>query len=43
MWFKNLQIYRLAAPWTIDLAKLEDQLQRGEFVRCPSNQPLSRG
>ncbi len=43
MWFKNLQIYRLAAPWQIDLAKLDDQLQRGEFVRCPSNQPLSRG
>ena len=43
MWFKNLQIYRLATPWAIDLAKLEEQLQRGEFVRCPSNQPLSRG
>lgn len=43
MWFKNLQIYRLSAPWAIDLAKLDEQLARGEFTRCPSNQPMSRG
>ncbi|MCE1239987.1 MAG: recombination-associated protein RdgC [Azonexaceae bacterium] len=43
MWFKNLQIYRLPAPWAIDLAKLDEQLARGEFTRCPSNQPMSRG
>ncbi len=43
MWFKNLQLYRLPAPWNIDLAKLEEQLARGPFVKCPSNQPLSRG
>ena len=43
MWFKNLQIYRLPAPWNIDLAKLDEQLARGEFTRCPSNQPMSRG
>ena len=43
MWFKNLQLYRLPAPWNIDLAKLEEQLSRGLFVKCPSNQPLSRG
>lgn len=43
MWFKNLQLYRLPAPWSIDLAKLDEQLARGEFVRCPSNQPMSRG
>jgi len=41
--FKNLQIYRLPAPWGIDLAKLEEQLARGPFVKCPSNQPMSRG
>src|SRR6185369_13762835 len=29
--------------WSIDLAKLDEQLARGEFVKCPSNQPLSRG
>ena len=43
MWFKNLQIYRLPAPWAIDLAKLDEQLAHGEFTRCPSNQPMSRG
>ena len=43
MWFKNLQIYRLPAPWSIDLARLDEQLGRGPFVRCPSHQPLSRG
>lgn len=43
MWFKNLQIYRLPSPWSIDLAKLDEQLARGKFTRCPSNQPMSRG
>ena len=43
MWFKNLQIYRLPAPWQIDLAKLDEQLSRGTFSRCASNQPMSRG
>ncbi len=43
MWFRNLQLYRLPTPWNIDLARLEEQLARGPFVKCPSNQPLSRG
>ena len=43
MWFKNLQLYRLPASWPVDLAKFEEQLARGPFVKCPSNQPLSRG
>lgn len=43
MWFKNLQLYRLPAAWAIDLASLEEQLSRGPFVKCPSNQPQSRG
>jgi recombination associated protein RdgC len=43
MWFKNLQLYRLPTPWNIDLAKFEEQLGRGTFVKCPSNQPMSRG
>ena len=43
MWFRNLQLYRLPAPWPVDLARFEEQLARGPFVRCPSNQPLSRG
>ncbi len=43
MWFKNLQLYRLPTPWNVDLAKLEEQLARGLFVKCPSNQPASCG
>jgi recombination associated protein RdgC len=43
MWFRNLQLYRLPAPWPVDLPRFEEQLARGPFVRCPSNQPLSRG
>lgn len=43
MWFKNLQLYRLPTPWAIDLAKLDEQLERGTFSRCPSHQPMSRG
>ena len=43
MWFKNLQVYRLPTPWNIDLAKFEELLARGPFVKCPSNQPMSRG
>ena len=43
MWFKNLQLYRLPTPWAIDLAKLEEQLGRGPFQRCPSHEAMSRG
>jgi recombination associated protein RdgC len=43
MWFKNLQLYRLPIPWNIDLAKLDEQLGRATFSRCPSHQPMSRG
>ena len=43
MWFKNLQIYRLPAPWAIDLAKLDEQLACGGFAKCASHEPMSRG
>ena len=43
MWFKNLQLYRLPAPWSLDLARLDEQLARGGFRRCASHEPLSRG
>lgn len=43
MWFKNLQLYRLPVPWSIDLAKLDEQLARGPFSRCPSHEAMSRG
>lgn len=43
MWFKNLQIYRLPTRWAISLEAFAEQLARGPFVKCPSNQPMSRG
>ncbi len=43
MWFKNIQLYRLTTPLNIDHPKLEAQLSRGPFIKCPSNQPMSRG
>lgn len=41
--FKNAQIYRLPAPWTIQRAALEEQLGRRPFVPCPASEPYSRG
>lgn len=43
MWFRNLQLYRLPAPFGLDLAQLEDQLARGTFHRCASHEAMSRG
>ena len=43
MWFKNLIIYRLPAPWLIGLDALRSSLSAGEFFSCPSYQPLSLG
>jgi len=43
MWFRNLQLYRLPAPWGIDPAAFAEQLERGPFRRCASHEPLSRG
>jgi len=43
MWFKNIQAFRLPAPWPMDLAKFEEQLGRGTFARCASHEPNSRG
>lgn len=43
MWFKNLQIYRLPKQWQVSYEKLTELLARGSFVKCPSNQPQSRG
>jgi DNA recombination-dependent growth factor C len=31
MWFKNLQIYRLPAPWAITSDQLEKSLTQGAF------------
>ncbi len=43
MWFKNLSIYRLPAPWPIGLDALRSSLSAGEFFSCPSYQSLSLG
>jgi len=43
MWFKNLQIYRLPAPWPIAIDALEDQLGRKRFQPCGSQDLESRG
>ena len=43
MWFRNLQLYRLPAPWPLSLAQLIEQLGRGRFQPCGSQDPLSRG
>ncbi|HJW23782.1 MAG TPA: recombination-associated protein RdgC [Rhodocyclaceae bacterium] len=43
MFFRNIQTYRLPAPWPIDLAQLEQQLARGPFIDCPASEPISRG
>ncbi len=34
MWFKNLQIYRLTAPWTMTSEQLEDSLAPQAFTAC---------
>lgn len=43
MWFKNLQIYRLPAPWAMTAATLEQKLSAQPFRPCPSNELQSRG
>lgn len=43
MWFKNLQIYRLPAGWSIQAEALEDQLGRNRFQRCGNQDMQSRG
>jgi recombination associated protein RdgC len=43
MWFKNLQLYRLPAPWAIGRDELNEQLARGAFHPCGSQEPVSRG
>ena len=32
MWFKNLQIYRLPAPWDMSAERLEEQLAKKPFL-----------
>lgn len=41
--FKNLQIYRLPAPWPISLQHLDDRLARRPLVACGSQDIQQRG
>jgi len=43
MWFKNLQIYRLPAPWAISAEQLESDLTPQSFAACPSLEMQSQG
>lgn len=43
MWFKNLQIYRLPAPWAFTPEQLEAALAPQSFVPANSNELLRQG
>ena len=43
MWFKNLQIYRLPAPWAFTPEQLEEALAPHSFVPATSNELLRQG
>ena len=43
MWFKNLQIYRLPAPWAYTPEQLEAALAPQSFVPATSNELLRQG
>ncbi|MGV3653086.1 MAG: recombination-associated protein RdgC [Noviherbaspirillum sp.] len=43
MWFKNLQIYRLPAPWAVSAEQLEASLAPQAFAGCSSLEPQSQG
>ena len=43
MWFKNLQIYRLSAPWTMTPEQLEAALAPQAFAPCTSLDLQSQG
>jgi recombination associated protein RdgC len=43
MWFKNLQIYRLPAPWAFTPEQLEEALSKHSFTPASSNELLRQG
>ncbi|MYM41836.1 recombination-associated protein RdgC [Duganella qianjiadongensis] len=43
MWFKNLQIYRLPAPWAFTPEQLEEALAPHSFTPASSNELLRQG
>lgn len=43
MWFKNLQVYRLPAPWGFTAEQMEEALQSHVFVPASSNELQRQG
>lgn len=43
MWFKNVRVYRLSAPLTIDAAALEQALAEYKFTPCSGREALRSG
>lgn len=43
MWFRNLQIYRLASDWNVTAQQLDEQLAKHVFQPCGSMDMQSRG
>ncbi len=43
MWFKNLQVYRLPAPWAFTPEQLEEALQSQAFTPASSNELMRQG
>ena len=43
MWFKNLQIYRLPAPWNFTPEQMEEALRPQAFTPANSNELLQQG
>ncbi len=43
MWFKNLAVYRLPMPWSVDADELGRRLARRRLQRCGSFEMESRG
>jgi recombination associated protein RdgC len=43
MWFKNLQIYRLPAPWKVDITQFNENLAKEAFQPCSKSELQSQG
>lgn len=43
MWFRNLQIFRLAPAWEYSSEQLSEALQRGVFQGCGATDRMARG
>ena len=43
MWFKQSLVFRLPAPWSMDLSTLEEKLAQHPFARCSGSELQSSG